>query len=442
MAISRITELRLADFKSYSDATIPLEPFTILIGRNGSGKSNALDAIEILAQLAKGEEVRDALEGDRRETSGVRGGAEGCAAHGSDVFLVGATVELDDGAQLYLDVRIRVRPDVRIVSEDVWLGRNNQWTKRILRTDEPNPDRGDIDARVWNGRRGPDPIQTFRSSHLLAAQLLLRFGSTKAERQALAELAGGLAVLAGVFHLDPVPHLMRGYVPKQDAVLRRTGDNLSAAVARLKQNSPAKFSELLDVVKRLPENDVRSIELGKGSFGDVMLALKERKGRQSVTVPARQMSDGMLRMIAVATAALTGGPGLDLDSRTTAEDDFHPLCLVIEELENGLHPSQASMVLDLLKRSWQESGFQVVVTTHSPALLDALTGDDHRGVLVCERDRRSGASRVIPLVQLPGYLSLMARQSLGQAVVSGRISEAAASTDENYDQINGLLGIG
>ncbi len=56
----QITELRLSAFKSYHQAVIPLAPLAVLIGRNGSGKSNALDALEMLSRLAKGEEIRDA----------------------------------------------------------------------------------------------------------------------------------------------------------------------------------------------------------------------------------------------------------------------------------------------------------------------------------------------------------------------------------------------
>jgi hypothetical protein len=59
---------------------LPLERITVLIGGNGSGESNALDALEILSRLAKGDEVRDALEGGRRDTEPVRGGMDGCAS--------------------------------------------------------------------------------------------------------------------------------------------------------------------------------------------------------------------------------------------------------------------------------------------------------------------------------------------------------------------------
>lgn len=45
---SLIEELRLTAFKSFRDATVCLSELTLLIGRNGSGKSNLLDALEVL----------------------------------------------------------------------------------------------------------------------------------------------------------------------------------------------------------------------------------------------------------------------------------------------------------------------------------------------------------------------------------------------------------
>lgn len=67
MSAGRITSLRLTAFKSYQGSEMPLAPLNVLVGRNGSGKSNALDALEALSRLAQGGEVRDALDGDRRK---------------------------------------------------------------------------------------------------------------------------------------------------------------------------------------------------------------------------------------------------------------------------------------------------------------------------------------------------------------------------------------
>lgn len=57
---AELTGVRLTRFKSFADAELPLGDLTVLTGRNSSGKSNALDAIEVLARLAEGEDLVDA----------------------------------------------------------------------------------------------------------------------------------------------------------------------------------------------------------------------------------------------------------------------------------------------------------------------------------------------------------------------------------------------
>ncbi|MCB5261205.1 MAG: ATP-binding protein, partial [Candidatus Cloacimonetes bacterium] len=52
-----IQSIRIANFKSFQDATLPLASLTMLIGPNASGKSNALEAIRLLSLLAKGQRL-------------------------------------------------------------------------------------------------------------------------------------------------------------------------------------------------------------------------------------------------------------------------------------------------------------------------------------------------------------------------------------------------
>jgi predicted ATPase len=274
----------------------------------------------------------------------------------------------------------------------------------------------------------------------LTSQLPLRLeGGTAGEAAVLAATGQALTTISSVFHLDPVPTLMRGYVPERDATLRRSADNLSAAVARLKHNDRELFQRLVAIAKELPESDVRGIDVSRSSLGDVMLLLKEKRGRSSVKISSRQMSDGMLRMLAVATALLTGGSGLAVDQAGTAGTTSPQVCLVLEELENGLHPSQAARVLGLVKEASVARGFQVVMTTHSPALLNALQGNDHPGVLVCARDDQ-GLSTVTRLPELPRYLSLMAAQRLGEAAVNDELKPVPRRTP-NDASLDRLLGI-
>jgi predicted ATPase len=274
----------------------------------------------------------------------------------------------------------------------------------------------------------------------LTSQLPLRLdGGQPFEKDILDIVRDSLATISGVFQLDPVPHLMRGYVPEQDSVLRRTGENLSATVATLKREDPERFGQLVGIVKELPENDIRGVDVGKGGYGDVMIALKERRGRNTEVIPARQMSDGMLRMLSIATALLSGGQSLAVEP-TLDGLDHPPVCLVLEELENGLHPSQAARVLALVRQAASERDLQVVMTTHSPALLNALHGDDHLGVLVCEREKSSGRSIVRHLTELPGYVAMMARSQLGDAATGGALT--TASQERPGIDVRAALGIG
>lgn len=442
MTVGRITELRLTAFKSYRDVVLPISPLTVLIGRNGSGKSNALDALEILSRLARGADVRDALEGDRGGSGPIRGGLEGCAPFGTDEFTIGVTVEVEESQEVDLDLTVRVSPQPQIVRETLsGYVRGGTWWRTLLESQPADPDRSDLDAAIWNHKRGPNPRFTFRGSHLLTAQLPLRLGGREAaEREVLAVVRSTLAVLGGVFQLDPVPHLMRTYVPEKDSELRRTAENLSAAVARLRETDPEKFARLLATVRNLPEYDVHDLEVGRGPYGDVMIALVEEQRGERATMPARQMSDGMLRMLAIATTLLSGGGGVDIGGVLGA--DAGPLVLVIEELENGLHPTQAGALLGLIREASQQQGYQVVLTTHSPALLNALAGTDHAGVLVVSREEGTAATVASRLVDLPGYYRLMAGHRLGDATVEGRLPEAAVQpVPPSEADLDDLLGL-
>ncbi|MGQ4382818.1 AAA family ATPase [Streptomyces sp. SAS_270] len=431
-----LEEVRLTAFKSFHGQVLRLSPLTVLIGRNSSGKSNALDGIEVLSRLAHGEDIRDALEGRRRDAEPVRGGLEGCAPHGENLFALGCTATTPQGP-VSLDVVVQVRPEVQIVSETL-VGPAGRGQRTLLETGPAERARGDIQATWYNGKRGRSPYEPFRSSRLLTGQLAVRaVGSTAGERATLAAAERLLTVLRGVFQLDPVPHLMRQYVPARDYHLRRTAENLSAAIGRIRNQDRPRFRRLLTLLQGLSDHEVRGLTVSSSDLGDVMLALDEgERGR----TPAREMSDGMLRFLAVCTAVLSGGDGLDLGP----EDDpemARTLMLVIEELENGLHPSQAATVLQLVRQASEESNAQVLITTHSPALLSALDGSDHGGVVVCSRAPSDGLSRLLPLTELDGYARAMASGPLGDVVTQGGLPPEV-SPERDFSDFDRLLGIG
>lgn len=446
MTAARLREIRLKSFKSFRGETLPVDDVTVMTGRNSSGKSNALDGIEVLARLAGGEELADALDGRRREGGPVRGGSLACAPHGTSSFELGCTVSL--GSDLYkLDVRVQVKPELRILHEHLRgpgpaLESGHVDRRELLWTRRAESGDAGLQAEIFNGKRGGNPVIPFRDNRLLTSQIPLRISpDNKADQAVVRGAEAVMAGLRGAFHLDPIPHLMRDFIPERDSDLRRTGENISAALQRLRRTDNETFERITSLVREVADDRIRELVTVKSDLGDVMLALREGKRKSDIS-PAREMSDGLLRFIAIATALLTSNRGLDIDSRATStKDAVEPgVLLVIEELENGLHPSQASRVLGLILEASQALSTSVMVTTHSPALLNAMSGRLNRSVIVCYRDPEDGRSHLVRLPDLPGYAEAMAAGELGDAISDGRLVRPEVP-DSDFSEFNRLLGI-
>ncbi len=411
MDTSVIEEVRLTAFKSFESAVLPLDELTLLVGRNGSGKSNALDGLWALARLAHGEDLRDALDGGR-EGPAVRGGAAGCAPFGESAFTLGCTVRTGRH-RVNLDVTVQVEPVVQVVYERLRIAGRD-----LILTDPPSRDSSDIVASWDNRKQGPNPKLSFRAGRLLVSQILSRVPATAAGRQIHLAAAQVLSALRSIFVLDPVPHQMRQYVPRRDVLLRRTGENLSAAVASLLAD-PDRRDELCTALSRLNEQVIVNLSISQSDLDDVMLTLTERFAGHEQPVPARVMSDGSLRFLAILVALLQS-PTVDTVPEPLASDDaLGQTTLVIEELENGLHASQAQLLIGLVREEVKRRRVRALATAHSPALLDALSGEEHRSVVVCQRDRE-GRSTLHRLVELPNYVGVVAK-GLGRSAVADRL---------------------
>lgn len=437
MADSYLTELRLDAFKSVKSSNVPLEPVTLIVGRNGSGKSNILDGVAVLSALATGADLRDALDGGR-EGPVVRGGSEGCAPLGQDSFKLGCTAVID-GIFVNLDLEIQVRPNLQISSEKLWTqrlsGNKRGHPLDYLASDPSIPDSGDIAVRWENRKRGTNPAVQMRANQLLTSQVATRVPATSAAGRDVHRVAEGmLRAISSSFLLDPVPHQMREYVPEKDNHLRRTADNLSAVINRLLSEDFTK-SDLLEMTNSLSEAQVSNLSSVSSDLGDVMITIDEKIGGRVRPVPARLMSDGTLRFLSMAAAMLDApeaslGGGSDHDAKRM---------LVIEELENGLHPSQAALLLGRFREAANDRGVRTLATTHSPAILDALEGEHHESVLVTSRDEE-GWSQVNRLVDFPDYIEILGKDSLGSSITKDRLRPGQPDIAEKQRTLEWILG--
>ncbi|MHB1536770.1 MAG: AAA family ATPase, partial [Acidimicrobiales bacterium] len=121
--------------------------------------------------------------------------------------------------------------------------------------------------------------------------------------------------------------------------------------------------------------------------------------------------------------ALLQAPTLDtMPEPLASEDALGQTTLIVEELENGLHASQAQLLIGAIRDEIRSRRVRALATAHSPALLDALTGDEHRSVVVCQRDAQ-GRSHLHRLVDAENYLDVIAGGGLGRAAVRDQLRQ-------------------
>ncbi|MBL8956548.1 MAG: AAA family ATPase, partial [Myxococcaceae bacterium] len=174
-------------------------------------------------------------------------------------------------------------------------------------------------------------------------------------------------------------------------VLSDDGGNLALIVNRIQQ-SPAAKKSLLKYLSYAFEG-ARDVD-AKVHGGTVQLVLEEDEW----VVPATRMSDGTLRWIALLAILLDPEPGG---------------LVCIEEPEIGLHPDLMPKLAELLRVASGDR--QLVVTTHSDTLIDALQ-DTPEAILVCERH---GGSTTIERLKQPALSEWMKKYSLGQLWTRG-----------------------
>ena len=137
-----------------------------------------------------------------------------------------------------------------------------------------------------------------------------------------------------------------------------------------------------------------------------MIQLTETFGNQTRDYDASLLSDGTLRVLSIAAAMLSAPAGS---------------LVVIEEIDNGVHPNRARHLLENIRDIAERRGLRVLLSTHNPAMLDALPDSALPDVLFCYRDPQDGSSRVTRLQDVPDYPELIAQDSLGGLVTSGAL---------------------
>lgn len=393
------------NFKSFERAELNLEAVTSLIGSNSSGKSNAIEGIQILAEAATGMELSVILDGTRSNESHVRGGSSACCRFKTSAFTLGCLVDIDEKYDLYYYIRISTGKQVWIEEEALYKVPNGVTStsdgEMIFKTRAAAGQNSDIIAE-YNKKTGKNPeIMCMRVSSILAQLKVKLPQKSKRDRECLEYITLVLENLKGIFVLNPIPKTMRDYVRITDTQIKENGENISPVLYELCKDDK-KEEVLLDVICSLPENEVGGIEFIKTQLNDVIFGLKEHYAGTTEIVDAKRLSDGTLRCIAIVAAILS-----------IPENGI----LVVEEIDNGIHPRRVNVLIDRLSQLGELRNIDIILTTHNPVLLNKYDKDKLLGVSVVYRDKEKGVSKFIPFVEIEQYPKLLAKGGLGEAML-------------------------
>ncbi|MDM8549110.1 ATP-binding protein [Desulfobacterales bacterium HSG2] len=400
------------NFKGFSDVKINLfNPLTVLIGPNGSGKSNLIEAVELLSFLAQGGSLYEVTDINKDGKQEIRGGLQACPYLGrTNNFFLGFSAQIRfDGKKhpFYYTLKIDTKP-LRIIDESLYLDK-----KMFFEVVPAESNQHKLRVRYNNFARGGKKPHSDASPMQSLLSQYRTFAIRNRKRKASEEVVHGIAnYLHASFVFDPNPKLMRDYdhIGMGNQVLTKNGSNLSAVLYELYRGDKEKLNRILNWIQQIPNEPYEDFEfITVPQLNDVIFSLREKN--TAFLNNAGILSDGTLRCLAVLTALETSSRG----SR-----------VVIEEFDNGLHPSRVGILVKAIEECCERRDFNVLVTSHNPATLNELGAKQLEGVVSCVYDDSEHAINLIPLTELPRYVELMERAKLGDLVTRRILDEYLA----------------
>lgn len=324
-----LTRVVLRNYKSIAQCDVRLGSLTYLVGANGSGKSNFLDALHL---------VREALVSSLDNALNERGGLSEVRRRSS-------------GHPTHFGIRLEFR---------LRDGRAGRYAFNVGALSGGSYEVQGEECVIGAVGRGP----YFRLERgQLKASSEAAFPAVTADRLALVS-ASGLAAFRpaydalttmGFYNLNP--KLIRELQKPQDGrLLKPAGENLAGVIGHLERTAP----EAMQLVEQYLQTVVPTVHGVERKQIGPMESLEFRQEVIGAKHPwrfqAQNMSDGTLRALGVLTALFQGNR------------DFIPTLVGIEEPETALHPAAANALREALQRAARQT--QVIVTSHSPDLLD------------------------------------------------------------------------
>ena len=329
-----LARVALKNYKSIRACDVRLGSLMFLVGPNGSGKSNFLDALRFVADALR-TSVDHALR-DRGGINEVRRRSSGHPNH----FGLRLDFVLGDGSRGFYAFRIGARPmgGYTVQEEECDFYHGQALSRRQF-------------FRVASGEVTDSSVEVRPAASI--DRLYLVNASGLAEFRPVYEALSRM----GFYNLSP-DRIRDLQSPDAGELLARDGSNIASVLGKLTRHARERKSRieeyLAKVVPSISGVDVKVI----GPKETLEFRQRVAGSDYPWRFLAANMSDGTLRALGVLVSLFQAGNGIQPNI---------PL-VGIEEPEAALHPAAAGILRDGLRDA--SAGTQVIVTSHSPDLLD------------------------------------------------------------------------
>lgn len=353
-----IQKVFIENFKAIHLGTeLPIQPFTVFIGNNGTGKSSVMEALRVLQKAVRSdlnnafyefggiEKARnknaDISENNRNEVAVIKN-----KFHPIKIILTAIV-----NKNLY-EYEVSINYDRVYVVENEVLKCNGRliFTSKIKENNE--------EADVWLYNAKTQVKKPFFYKHE-PNSLMLSYKGSPSYIIGIEEFSSYIEDWQFLY-LDA--HIMGQPVPQDKLYwikrLNYNGGNIAEYLLWLKEQGNGHWESLMQKMRFvLPYiKDIEPHVLIETINTEIELLMHESEGKQKA-IPGWLLSSGTLRILALLAMFETPGK---------------PSVLFIDEIENGLDPRTIGLLLSEIEKAFDEKEIQVIVTTHSPYFLDLI----------------------------------------------------------------------
>ena len=384
-----ITRLKTVNFKALHNTDIKFCDFTVLIGNNTAGKSSVIQAVDFLITSCKAE-FSAFLEQRELEASDIL--SQLSETNSNKIgFDSEWKIWLPEGTPLRLswkmEIAVTETNEMRLLHEII----TDLDSKEMLLSFDSSRKPHCLTITEADGQERNYPSLTLTSSTLY---LLLRNDNDMKE---LPKLTAFKNFLVNSYSYDLLsPEEMRQSSRGQVKFIGTSGRELSAYI---KGMSPETKNSLLSKLRTLLGNTVTDIKTKTVNPRWSKVETVEHYGESRITVSARNMSDGMLRLIAIITTS----------------EDKAPSLMLMDELENGINTRYAKQLVDLLRETCEKNCQQIIVSTHSTVFLDYF---QPQNIVILYRDSTTGYAKSVTMSDIPNMQELCEYMFPGEIILN------------------------